>query len=156
MSPLYLDFDQLEIMGTQSQSRVLYTRPHFRNSEKLRDIIDILINKFIENQIITEEMKQSSHIKFNEDTERFENEKLHVTLMNSTFVISEGINKNSNLVRQDSNIASNAYFNGMKIIKRMKNFSFGIHKIDEIVLNEMKIDKATDSYKVYEKFKLSY
>ena len=44
-------------------------------------------------------------------------------------------------------------FNGIKILKRMKNFSFGVQKIDEIILNEMKIDYKTDTYKVCYKHK---
>lgn len=155
---LMIEFDQLEIMGQQNKTRVLYTRPHLANSEKLRDVIDTLLNKFIDSDILTDEMRQSSHIHFNEITERFENEKLHVTLMNSTFLIRENLqNKQSDsneLAKQDSNLVSKSYFNGMKIIKRMKNFSFGVHKIDSLVLNEMRIDKNTNSYIIHEKFNI--
>jgi hypothetical protein len=151
-SPLYIDFDQLETMGTMTKTRVLHTRPHVSNSEKLRDIIDILINKFIENDLITEDQRESSHIFFNEIAERYENEKLHVTLMNSTFVLRENFNKNNSTTQ----LPDNAYFNGMKIIKRMKNFSFGIHQVDEFFLNEMRIDRASDSYRVQDKFKILY
>lgn len=152
--PLYIDFDQLETMGTMTKTRVLHTRPHVSNSEKLRDIIDILINKFMENELISEDQRESSHIFFNEIAERYENEKLHVTLMNSTFVLRENLNKNNFTSTTSSQLPENAYFNGMKIIKRMKNFSFGIHKVDEFFLNEMRIDRSSDSYRVQDRFKI--
>jgi hypothetical protein len=64
------------------------------------------------------------------------------------------INKGNDLIKQDSQLFNKSFFNGMKIIKKMKNFSFGIHKIEEFVLNEMKIDNKTDSYKIQDKFKI--
>lgn len=152
-SPLYIDFDQLEIMGSQNKTRVLYTRPHLTNSEKLRDVIDILLNKFIDNNIITEEMRKSSFIFFNDVSERYENEKLHLTLLNSTFLMRQTLNKDNSTA--DSNKDTNSYFNGMKVIKRMKNFSFGIHKVDELHINEMKIDYNSDTYKIINRFKLN-
>lgn len=159
-TPLYLDFDQLEIMGTHNKTRVLYTRPNLTNSEKLRDVIDVLLNKFIENEIITEEMRESSFIFFNDISGRYENQKLHVTLLNSTFLMRQKLKPKGELnkikaIQQDSNQSSNSYFNGMKIIKRMKNFSFGIHKVEELHLNEMRIDNESDSYKLIKRFELT-
>lgn len=151
-NPLYIDFDQIEVMGTETRSRVLYTRPHLSDSEKLKDIIDIYVSKFIENNILTTDMIKLSHIFFNEITERYENQKPHVTLMNSTFLIRENIKNNEN--KDSKEIFKNSHFNGVRIIKRMKNFSFGAHKIENIVLNEMKIDYNTDSYKIYKSYKI--
>ena len=93
-----------------------------------------------------------SHIYYNDMTERYENEKLHVTLMNSTFMLRDK-NKIDSVVT-DSNLHARSFFNGMKIIKRMKNFSFGVHIIDEFILNEMRIDIKTDNYIVQNKFKI--
>jgi hypothetical protein len=159
-NPLHVDFDQLEIMGNPNKTRVLYTRPHNINSEKFRDVIDTYLSKFIESNLISEDMRSLSHIYFNEITERYENEKAHVTLMNSTYVLRQGIKSNINstniMTRQDSQISEKAFFNGMKIIKRMKNFSFGVHKIDQLVLNEMRIDKSTDSYHIVNKYKINH
>jgi activating signal cointegrator complex subunit 1 len=151
-SPLYLEFDQLEIMGNPNKTRVLYTRPHATNSEKFKDILDIYLNKFIESGLITEDMKNAVYIYFNEASGRYENRQTHVTLMNSTFLIRQGLS--NQLGRQDSHLMENSFFNGMKVIKRMKNFSFGIHQIEEIYLNEMRIDRNTDTYRVVNKFKL--
>jgi hypothetical protein len=149
--PLYIDFDQLEVMGTQTKSRVLFTRPHLTNSGKLKDLIDVLLTKFIDNNLIPEDIQKSSHIYYNDSTERWEIEKPHVTLMNSTFLLREQI-KASKEGQKINN--EKTYFNGMKIIKRMKNFSFGIHKIEEFTLNEMRIDNDTNTYKVKETYKI--
>ena len=100
-------------------------------------------------------MLESSHIHFNKENERYENEKPHVTLMNSTFLMQREMK--NDLKRQGSTlekIENKLYFNGIKIIKKMKNFSFGIHKVEEFALNEMKIDRISDSYTVINKFKL--
>ena len=100
---LYLDFDQLEVFGTPHKSRVLYTRPHITNSEKYKDIADIIISKLVENKFITEQMQANSHIFYNKQSDRYENQKPHVTLLNSTFTKEREL------------------FNGLKIIKRMNN-----------------------------------
>jgi hypothetical protein len=139
---LYIDFDQLEIMGTPHKSRVLYTKPSITTSDKYKDIVDLLINKLIESNLMTEEMKSGSHIYFSQMSQRYENEKPHVTLLNSTFL------------RRKDNSITNTYFNGLKLIKRMNNFSFGVHKIEELHVNEMRIDYKTDMYQIHSKYKL--
>jgi hypothetical protein len=135
---MYLDFDQLEIMGTPHKSRVLYTKPS--NCEKYKDIVDLIIGRLLESNILTEEMKSASHIYFSQMSQRYENEKPHATLLNSTFLKRKG--------------ASDTHFNGLKLIKRMNNFSFGVHKVDEIHLNEMRVDYKTDMYVIQNKYKL--
>jgi 2'-5' RNA ligase len=130
---LYLDFDQLEVFGTPHKSRVLYTRPNLKNSEKYKDVVDIIITKLVESGLINDQMKAGSHIFYNKQTDRHENNKPHVTLLNSTFLKERQL------------------FNGLKIIKRMNNFSFGVHKVTEFNLNEMRTCKD-DMYVVNSKY----
>jgi len=47
----------------------------------LKEVIGILIEAMLDHEVL--EVKELSHITFNQDTGRYENGQLHVTLMNS-------------------------------------------------------------------------
>ena len=134
---LALNFDQFDMMGDQKKTRVLYTKPDSdrnESTEKIKDIIDVLLTKFIKNDILTKEMLKYSNIAYNQITERYENQKLHVTLLNITFLLRE-LSKNN---KEDN---YKPYFNGQNILKKMKHFNFGMTSSNNIVLLEMKTDK---------------
>jgi hypothetical protein len=134
--PITLDFDQFELMGTPNKTRVFYTRPdpNHESTEKTKDIIDILIRKLVDNQLLTKEMLQYSNISYNVATERYENQKLHVTLLNSTFLYRQ-------MKKMNKNETIKPYFNGQYILKKMKHFNFGSTPTNNFVLYEMKVDK---------------
>lgn len=158
---IYSFFDTFEVFGKPHESRVLYAKPENSDSDKLFDILDILFSNLIENKIINKDALNYSNIKINQKTDRYEKDKLHLTIMNSTFAAKENLKNNNdgNITIQDlisggNKKKVNCFFNGLRIIKRFNNFHFGSHKVNEICLYEMKIDNATNTYKVIESIKL--
>ncbi|TNV76857.1 hypothetical protein FGO68_gene1387 [Halteria grandinella] len=91
MQDPHLAFHSLQFMGKPSKARVVYYDLDVESPwyEALKDAIDILIRAMLKFDVLQE--SELSHIFFNEETGRYENEKLHVTLMNSTFTKSKGI-----------------------------------------------------------------
>jgi len=157
---IYSFFDTFEVFGKPHESRVLYAKPKNHESDRLFDVLDILFANLIENKILSPNALQCSNIKLNKKNDRFEKEKLHLTLMNSTFALRENMMKSNNtiniedLLRGSNKKKSNNMFNGMRIIRRCNNFNFGSHKINEICLYEMKIDNKINNYKIIETIKL--
>ena len=162
---IYSFFDTFEVFGKPHESRVLYAKPKNSSSDKLFDILDILFSNLVENKILNRDALQYSNIAVNEKTDRYEKEKLHLTIMNSTFAVRESLKKINNmgniitiqdLISGGSNKKNaNNFFNGMRIIRRFNNFHFGSHKVNEICLYEMKIDNDTNTYKIVESIKLN-
>jgi activating signal cointegrator complex subunit 1 len=158
---IYSFFDTFEVFGKPHESRVLYAKPKNSDSDKLFDILDILFSNLVENKILNKDALQYSDIAVNEKTDRYEKDKLHMTIMNSTFAVRENLKNNNSgndsiqdLINGGSNKKANNFFNGMRIIRRFNNFHFGSHKVNEICLYEMKIDNETNTYKVVESIKL--
>ena len=158
---IYSFFDTFEVFGKPHESRVLYAKPKNSDSDKLFDILDILFSNLVENKILNKDALQYSDIAVNDKTDRYEKDKLHMTIMNSTFAVRENLKNNNSgndgiqdLINVGSNKKSNNFFNGMRIIRRFNNFHFGSHKVNEICLYEMKIDNETNTYKVVESIKL--
>jgi len=161
---IYSFFDTFEIFGKPHESRVLYAKPKNSQSDKLFDVLDILFSNLAENKVLNKDALQYSSIAVNEKTDRYEKEKLHLTIMNSTFSLRENFkNNNNNSITGNINATqqaankkkANNFFNGMRIIRRFNNFHFGSHKVNEICLYEMKIDSDTNSYKIVESIKLN-
>lgn len=82
---LTLNFPNLGYFGKPNATKVIYLEieESTKQFELLRDIADILIRAMLNNGVIDE--SELSHIYFNPKTNRYENDQLHVTLMNSTF-----------------------------------------------------------------------
>jgi activating signal cointegrator complex subunit 1 len=162
---MYSFFESFEVFGKPHESRVLYAKPKNAESDKLFDVLDILFSNLVENKILNKDALQYSNIKVNEKTDRFEKDKLHMTIMNSTFAVRDNLKNNGNvgsivtiqdLLNGGSNKKKeNCFFNGMKIIRRFNNFHFGSHKVNEICLYEMKIDSDTNTYKIVESIKFN-
>jgi hypothetical protein len=66
--------------------------------QALRDITHILIDAMLTHEVL--EISDLSHVVFNEKTQRFENEQLHVTLMSTTIYKKGG-----------------RFFNGTRLLK---------------------------------------
>jgi len=132
---LFVDFDKFEIFGSESKSRVLYTKPSTTGSstEKLKDIIDSIIAILLEKKIVTKEFLEKSNIDYNQEMDRYELKHLHVSLINYSMNTTKDVNVKT-------------YFNGQRVIKHMKNFSFGTQKLDEVALFEMKINQNNHKY----------
>lgn len=158
---IYSFFDSFEVFGKPHESRVLFAKPKNNNTDRLYDVLDILFSNLVENKILNQNALQYSNIILNKESDRFEKEKLHLTIMNSTFAYRENLKNNSNTINIQDLISgankkkSNNLFNGMRIIRRFNNFYFGSHKINEICLFEMKIDNKTNNYKILDSIKLS-
>lgn len=158
---IYSFFDTFEVFGKPHESRVLYAKPKNGDSDKLFDVLDILFSSLFENKILSKDAMQYSNIKVNDKTDRLEKEKLHLTIMNSTFAVRENLKNNTgNVTIQDlisggKQKKENNFFNGMRIIRRFNNFHFGSHKVNEICLYEMKIDNNTNTYRIVESIKLN-
>jgi len=158
---IYSILDSFEVFGNPHESRVLYAKPRNNESNKFYNLLDILFSNLVENNVLNKDLLQFSNIIFNEKSNRYEKEKVHLTIMNSTFAMRENIKNNSNTINLETlgsgynRKKANNYFNGMKIIRRFNNFQFGPHKINEICLYEMKIDSNTNTYKIVESIKLN-
>jgi 2'-5' RNA ligase len=160
---IYLHFEALEVFGKPHDSRVMYSKPKINESNKLFDLLDLIYSNLLDKKFLQKDQMRFSNILFNEENQRYEKEKLHITLMNTSFLNRERekdvdiIGSNSIPIRGfGSNLGEKkgkeSYnFNGLKILKKMNNFGFGSHKINEICLYQMQIDQKTNNFKLIEK-----
>lgn len=157
---VYTSLDSFEVFGKSHQSRVLYAKPKYSEQSKFLDILDIILSTLVENKFLNDDNLKSLNITLNQNIQRYEKEKLHLTLMNSTFDFRENAKENNNLINiQDIISGGNKSkklkcFHGLRIIKKFNNFHFGTHPVNQICLYEMKIDNKTNNYKVVEEIYL--
>ena len=120
---LYLNFENIDMLKcNNNKAKVVYTKPlEDKNLEYYRDFIDELINFIYYNNLVDDNTVYESHINYNSETKRYENDLIHCTLINKKF------NNNNN---------NNNYFNGYRILKKVKCCfnGFGLCKIDKICL----------------------
>lgn len=151
----YLYFEALEVFGKPHDSRVMYTKPKINESNKIMDLLDVIYSNLIDKKILQKEQMKYSNIMYSENNQRYEKEKLHVTLMNTSF-LNKAKDETSNsktipIKGFGDKLKENFNFNGMKILKKMSNFSFGTHRLNEICLYQMQIDQHTNTFKLIEK-----
>ena len=86
---LIIEFDELEIFGTPEETRVVYMKlkEDTDQFELLREVNHIIIQSLVDHKVL--ERKDLSHIRLNPKTKRYESDKLHLTLLNSSFAIKD-------------------------------------------------------------------
>lgn len=91
--PLIVEFDQLEIFGTPEETKVVYgkVKEDSEDYERIKEINGIIIQAMIDNKVI--ERKDLSHISLNRG--RYEADKLHMTVMNSSFAMRDLLKQNT-------------------------------------------------------------
>lgn len=84
--PFSIPIQGLGWFGKPEATRVIHLVPEIQSEagEILRDIAHIVIMSMLENKVL--EPKQLSHIAFNMETNRYENDQFHITLLNSVFI----------------------------------------------------------------------
>ncbi|CDW84621.1 activating signal cointegrator 1 complex subunit 1-like [Stylonychia lemnae] len=92
---LFLEFDNLGYFGSLEETNVIHfeLKEEGEQFELLKDVIHVLIKAMIDYKVI--DKRDLSHIRFNSKTKRFENEKLHLTLINSSFGKKELMQNNN-------------------------------------------------------------
>jgi hypothetical protein len=160
---VYFHFESLEVFGKPHDSKVMYSKPKINESNKIFDILDLIYSNLVEKNFLQKDQMRFSNILFNDENQRYEKEKLHITLMNTSFLNRqrendiEVIGNNSIPVKgfgldlAEKKGKDNYNFNGSKIMKKMNNFGFGSHRLNEICLYQMQIDQKTNNFKLIEK-----
>ena len=86
---MIIEFDKLEIFGTPDETRVVYMKikEDTDQFELLREVNHILIQSLIDHKVL--QRRELSHVNLNPKTKRYESDKLHLTLLNSSFAIKD-------------------------------------------------------------------
>ena len=80
---LILDFPCTQTMGPIHKARTVYLEPDAKSIYLLKQISGVLIQAMLDHEVLSED--ELSHVIYNQDEGRFENEVLHCTLMNCNF-----------------------------------------------------------------------
>jgi hypothetical protein len=134
---LHISFDGLGIFGEPESARVIYMKlkeegPQF---ELLQEIVHLLISNSLKSKILDE--SELSHIKYNKDTEKWQLNQLHLTLMN-------GIHGKHQLIKMHGK----SEFDAKDILDtHMGNFNFDEIKANTVqLLQRFHYDEKTGFY----------
>jgi 2'-5' RNA ligase len=82
---IVLEFEGLRFFGSEEKTRVIYMKLKEEGEafEFVKDIVDLLVKECLERKVL--EKHQLSHCNYNKQTERYELEQLHLTIVNSSW-----------------------------------------------------------------------
>lgn len=82
---LQLEFEGLKFFGSEDKTRVIYMKLKEEGEafETVRDIIDFLVKECLDQEVL--QKHELSHCNYNKQTQRYELEQLHLTIVNASW-----------------------------------------------------------------------
>jgi hypothetical protein len=142
---LTFNFEKFDVMDSIEKTRVVYAKMYEdENFKKLNNIIDLIIRSLIKEGIINGDKNSLSKFYINYDND-FYSIKLHLTLLNTTFLNKILKKEKKKIVKNFDSTEIMSFFNGEKLS------SCKLNKIDFCVMRE---DKTIEKYELVKSYNM--
>jgi hypothetical protein len=142
---LTFNFEKFDVMDSIEKTRVVYAKMYEdENFKKLNNIIDLIIRSLIKEGVINGDKSSLNKFYINYDND-FYSIKLHLTLLNTTFLNKILKKEKKKIVKNFDSTQIMNFFNGEKLC------SCKLNKIDFCVMRE---DKTIEKYELVKSYNM--